>query len=44
MERRSSERSAYRRMCTLKLVDLGTVGKSAEPVEGDSTTSLRMSG
>jgi hypothetical protein len=44
MERRSSERSAHRRMCALKPVDILPVGKSAGGVEGDSTESLRAIG
>ena len=41
MGRRRSERSAYLRNSTLKLVDIGLAGKSAGPVEGDSTVRLR---
>lgn len=44
MEGRRSERSAPQRMLALKPVDISLVGKSARDVEGDSTTSLRMSG
>ena len=35
---------AYIRNCTLKLVGIETVGKSADSAETDSTASLRMSG
>ena len=30
--------------CALKLVDIGMVGKSANPVESDSTANPRVSG